>query len=92
MRDVQPLARDSDPASEGLAVGVCELDRELRCLGLNRAMAALTRQPFAGHVGRSVREILPPGGAALESLCRQVLGSEQPIIDADVRIAGPEGR
>jgi len=92
VRDVQPLARDSDPASEGLAVGVCELDRELRCLGLNRAMAALTRQPFAGHVGRSVREILPPGGAALESLCRQVLGSEQPIIDADVRIAGPEGR
>jgi len=82
----------ADPARGVRSVAVCELDGELRCLRVNEAMAAITRQPLADHLGRRPQEILPPPAGPLDSLCSQVLASGEAIIDADLRIAAPDDR
>src|SRR5438034_9038122 len=87
----QPGGR-ADPARGVRPLAVCELDRGLCCLRVNEAMAAITRQPLADHLGRRPQEILPPPAGPLDSLCSQVLASGEAIIDVDLRIAAHDDR
>jgi PAS domain-containing protein len=52
-----------------LPLAVCELDRGLRCLRVNEAMAAITRPPFADHLGKRPKDFLPSPAGPLGSLC-----------------------
>jgi DNA-binding NtrC family response regulator len=57
------------------AVGIAVLDRELRYVHVNALVAALNQAPAEAHVGKTVREMMPRGGALLGPLLEQVLAS-----------------
>lgn len=63
-------------------LGLAFVDRELRFLRVNEALARMSRQPAAGMIGQRVRN---PDVAA--SLTR-VLATDQPELDADVAVDG----
>jgi PAS domain S-box-containing protein len=82
----------ADPARRIRPLAICEFDRELRCLRVNAATAAITRRPLADHLGRRLQEILPSAAGPLGSLCSQALASGEAIIDSDLLIAAPNDR
>jgi PAS domain S-box-containing protein len=63
-------------------VGLAFLDRELRCVRVNAALAALDGLPAEHHVGRPLAEVAPPALAevALPEL-REVLATNLPRSD-----------
>src|SRR5687768_10445861 len=73
------------------AVGQAIVDRDLRFVEVNDALAALHGVPVAAHLGRTVSEALPLLGPALEPLLRQVLATGTPIEQVELAgvIAGP---
>jgi len=92
VNDTHQPGGSADPARGVRPLAVCEFDRGLRCLRVNEAMAAITRQPLADHLGRRLQEILPPPAGPLDSLCSQVLASGEAIIDVGLRIAAHDDR
>lgn len=66
------------------------VDRDLRYLRVNPALAALNGRTVDEHVGRSIREILQEHAAGLEPLLRQVLETGQPILN--LPLEHPDGR
>jgi hypothetical protein len=75
-----PLAADDRPP-------LCVLDRDLRCVHVNAALARLSGRELPAHVGRTLADLLPPLAFVLEPLCRRVVATGQPIADVDVRVA-----
>jgi PAS domain S-box-containing protein len=72
----------ADVLFQTVAVGVGLIDRELRYVRVNEALAAMNGRPAAEHAGRAVREVLPPVAAdALEPLLRRVIATGEPVLD-----------
>src|SRR5204862_7736845 len=76
-------------------IGFALLDRELRYLRVNDALAQLNGQPAAAHVGQLVSEFQPELGEEREALLRRVLDERQAIVDVELLRAsagkgGPE--
>ncbi|WP_329406759.1 SpoIIE family protein phosphatase [Streptomyces sp. NBC_00704] len=77
-RDVAMATRMVAQSPNGLAV----LDTDLRYLSVNPALERINGVPAAGHLGRTVREVLPLLDAeALEDAARQVLRTGEPLVD-----------
>lgn len=57
------------------------VDRDLRYLRVNEALAALNGKPREEHIGRTVAEVMPAYAATVEPLLRQVLDTGQPILN-----------
>jgi PAS domain S-box-containing protein len=73
-------ALDSLFASSPLGVAI--LDRELRYVRVNDALATMNGRSVAEHLGRTVHEVLEPDVAAeLGELQRHVLETGRPVID-----------
>ena len=67
---------------DSVPVGLALVDRELRFLNINARVAAISGLPTGAHIGRSAREVLPPGLAEpLEAAQRQVLETGRPVLD-----------
>ncbi|NTU81104.1 MAG: PAS domain S-box protein, partial [Chloroflexales bacterium] len=65
--------------------GVAYLDRELRYVLVNPALAAMNGRPPAAHLGHTPAEVLPPGlSAAVEPLLRRVLATGTPVCDLEL--------
>jgi PAS domain S-box-containing protein len=65
-------------------IGLCVLDRDLRYLRINRRLADLNGRPPEAHIGRTVREVLPPPLAdQVEPLFRRVIETGAPIRDIE---------
>ena len=60
-------------------VGIAFLDRHLRYLRINDALAALNGKPAADHLGRTVAEVVPEVATQLEPMLRHVLDSGEPL-------------
>ncbi|WP_372337840.1 SpoIIE family protein phosphatase [Streptomyces sp. MK5] len=78
--------RDSLAALEGLfaqsPIGLALIDRELRYVRVNDALADMNGRPAAAHVGKRLREVVPGiDPAAVEALMRQVLESGRAVLD-----------
>jgi PAS domain S-box-containing protein len=71
-------------------VGLAFLDRELRYLRLNEALASLNGKAAADHIGKSVAEVLPDVAPQLEPVLRSVLDSGQPL--TNLPASTPDGR
>jgi PAS domain S-box-containing protein len=69
-----------DAAPAGLAV----IDRDLRFVVVNDALAAMNGVPAAEHIGRGVREILPNVDAPAFDAIRSVLETGKPLLDVEV--------
>lgn len=65
-------------------VGLAFLDPKLRYVRLNQALAELNGLPIEAHLGRSPEEITPELSPALAPLCRSVLETGAPVVNAEV--------
>jgi signal transduction histidine kinase/PAS domain-containing protein len=70
---------------------VAVLDRDLRYVRVNDALAAMNGRPAAAHIGRSIHEVAPDAAAALEATARRVMESREPIVDAPTVLEHPAG-
>jgi PAS domain S-box-containing protein len=67
-------------------VGLAFLDHELRYLYINEMLAACNGLPAEQHIGRTVREVLPPELTdKIEPLLLAVLESKKPVINLELR-------
>jgi PAS domain S-box-containing protein len=74
-------------------VGIAFLDRELRYLRINETLAHINATPVQAHLGRTVREVVPPAIADLvESILRRVLETGEPSVDFEFSTPPEIGR
>ncbi|MFC8370632.1 SpoIIE family protein phosphatase [Streptomyces sp. NPDC057239] len=63
-------------------IGLAVLDTGLRYVSVNPALEQINGIPAEGHLGRTVREVLPLVDAeALEAAARRVLDTGRPVVD-----------
>jgi PAS domain S-box-containing protein len=65
-------------------VGLCVLDRDLRFRRINQRLAEINGVPAEDHVGRTVAEVLPELGPAIEPELRHVIETGEPRLDFEV--------
>ena len=65
-------------------IGIAFVDRELRYVRINEALAALNEVPAAAHLGRTVMDVLPAYAPRLEPLLRGVLETGRPVLNLEV--------
>jgi PAS domain S-box-containing protein len=65
----------------GASVGMAFLDRELRFVRINDALARLNGIPAADHIGRTAAEVLPDGNPRVVAMLRRVLETGEPVED-----------
>ncbi len=66
-------------------VGLCFFDTNLRYVDINERLAAINGLPVARHIGRTLREVVPQLADALEPVFRQVLSTQEPTLDRELR-------
>lgn len=67
---------------DSVPVGLALVDRDLKFLNINARVAAISGLPTGAHIGRTAREVLPPGLAEpVESAQRAVLETGRPVLD-----------
>ena len=66
-------------------VGLCFVDRDLRYVSVNNALAELNGGPADFFIGKTVRETVPEVADVVESHYRRVLETGQPVIDEEVQ-------
>jgi PAS domain S-box-containing protein len=75
----------------GAPVGLAFVDRELRFVRINEAFAAMDGQPPQAHPGRTVGEVLGPGGLVESSCFRRVLETAEPVLEREVEGVRSDG-
>ena len=65
-------------------VGLCFLDRDLRFVLINDALAAIDGLRSDDHIGRYIAEVLPDIDPAVVEAYRQVLETGLPVVDLEV--------
>ncbi len=67
-------------------VGIGFLDRDLRYIRINEALASLNRRSPAEHIGKSFAEVLPATSAAsVEPMLRRVMETGTPVLNHEIR-------
>ena len=61
---------------DGVPVGLCFLDRDMRYVSLNRRLAEINASSVAAHLGNTVREMIPASYANLEPYLLRALQGE----------------
>ncbi|MFL5812135.1 MAG: PAS domain S-box protein [Bdellovibrionia bacterium] len=82
-RAAQESAAILDTIFATAPIGTALLDRELRYLQINSALAALNGVPAKDHIGRTLREILPDSASSLEPILRSVLETGEPALNQE---------
>jgi PAS domain S-box-containing protein len=70
-------------------VGLCLVDPQLRFVRVNERLAAFNGLSAAGHLGRSVREVVPDLAPQIESAYERVFAAGEPVLDVEVRGTTP---
>ena len=65
-------------------IGFALLDRELRYLRVNDALAQLNGQPAAAHIGRRASELQPELDDGRKDMLRSVLDERRPLVDVEL--------
>ena len=65
-------------------VGLGFYDADLRCVRVNKALAAIHGIPVEEHVGRPLADLLGPLATAVVPLYRQALASGEPVLDQEI--------
>jgi len=65
-------------------VGIAFLDRSLRYLRINDALAALNGHPASAHIGRPLAEMIPDSAAVLEPVLTQVMATGRPAMNIEL--------
>lgn len=64
-------------------VGLCFVDRELRYVSINNALAEMNGRTPDYYLGKTVREALPELADIVEAHYRRAIDTGQPVIDVD---------
>ncbi|HYL96646.1 MAG TPA: PAS domain-containing protein, partial [Terriglobales bacterium] len=70
-------------------VGLCVLDRQLRFLAVNHALAEMNGVPAAAHLGKTLREVLGDGAQTFEPEFQRVLSSGEPVLNIEASVLLP---
>ena len=62
-------------------LGLCQVDRHLRFVRINDRLAAMHGVSPAAHIGRTLTELIPELGAAVEPPARRVIETGAPVVD-----------
>ncbi len=73
---------------DGVPVGLCFLDRNLRYVSVNKRLAAINNTPVGDHIGRAVAEIIPHIFPQVEPYLRRALSGEA-ITGVEIREPDP---
>jgi PAS domain S-box-containing protein len=68
-----------DALFEKAPIGLVVVDRELRYMQVNEAMAALNGLPAEAHIGRRMSELLPALAASVAPLVERILETGDPV-------------
>jgi formate hydrogenlyase transcriptional activator len=74
------------------SVGLCTLDKELRYVSVNNALAEMNGVPAFRHIGKTVREVLGDVADLLEPNLQRVLVTGQPILNFELNAWLPHRR
>ncbi|MEG4036160.1 PAS domain S-box protein [Microcoleus sp. S36b_A4] len=66
-------------------VGLCFVDTNLRYIRINECLAAIDGKSMADYIGHTVREVIPEMADMVEPIYRQVLATQTPVIDLEVK-------
>ncbi|MGB6745108.1 MAG: EAL domain-containing protein [Terracidiphilus sp.] len=85
-RDLLPAQRLAQLQAiyDGVPVGLCLLDRNMRYVSLNKRLAQLNGVPAAAHMGRTVAEVIPQVFPLVEPFIRRALQGE-PVSGVEVQ-------
>ncbi len=65
-------------------VGLCVLDRDLRCVRINSKMAEMGGNPASALIGRTVREIVPDMAPLAEEIAARIFRTGEPAQDVEL--------
>ncbi|HUF41175.1 MAG TPA: ATP-binding protein [Verrucomicrobiae bacterium] len=68
-------------------VGLCFLDRETRFVSINDALAEMVGQPSDYFLGKTVRQSALDFADGIETHCKRVIETRQPVVD--IEVSGP---
>ena len=83
-----------DLVFRGAPIGLAFVDRDLRYVRVNEALARINGVPVEGHVGRTVAEVLGPSAALVTPLFDEVFRTGAPVMDREIVLpveSGGEG-
>lgn len=66
-------------------VGLCIIDEELRYIKINQQLAEINGLPVSEHIGKNFYQILPDLASCLVPLYQQVLTTEEPTLNIEIR-------
>ncbi len=88
MRDNQRIANERlaliDTIYTSAPVGLCFVDRDLRYVSINNALAEMNGHAPDYFLGKTVRQAIPELADAIEAHYRRVIDTGQPVIDVEV--------
>ncbi len=73
-----------DTVFRGTPVGLAFVDRELRFVRINDALAALNRTTVEAHLGRTVSEVLGASASLVVPLFEEVFRTGAPVLDREI--------
>ncbi len=88
LRDNQRIANERlaliDTIYASAPVGLCFLDRELRYVSVNNALAEMDGHPPDFYLGKSIRDAVPELAGVIEAHHHRVIESGQPVVDVEI--------
>jgi two-component system, cell cycle sensor histidine kinase and response regulator CckA len=79
VRQLERSAALLDAALQSSPIGISLLDKDLRYLRVNEALARITGLPVSDHPGRTLRDVNPALDDSLEAALRRVLATGEPF-------------
>ena len=73
------------------SAGVGVVDRELRFVRVNDALAAMNGRPAAAHIGLSIFDVIPHAAPTLAPFLRRVIETGEPMLDLPIEVEHPAG-
>src|SRR6202000_2575218 len=93
----QPLSFEATPSQrfaqlnaiyDGVPVGLCYIDRNLRYVSVNKRLAEIHNLPVASHLGRHIGEVIPEKFPQIEPYLRRALNGE-PYTGLEILVPDP---
>jgi PAS domain S-box-containing protein len=73
---------------DGVPVGLCFLDRNLRFVSVNKRLAEIHNLPVASHLGRPIAEVIPEKFPTIEPYLQRALNGE-PYMGLEILVPDP---
>src|SRR6476661_1802817 len=78
-----------DTVFRGAPIGLAFVDRGLRFVRVNEALAAMNEAPVEAHLGRTVAEVPGPLVPSVAPMFESVFRTGQPLLDLEILSAAP---